>query len=260
GHARDALAAFRQYRQMADELNQQDRQRAVIELQEGFTNERRQHELDMLSREGRLKDEELLHRSLEMKLWAIAGVSTLLLLAVLALLVRRLRLRNRQLTDSNERLRIQAEVDPLTGVANRHHLHAVMARQPGRGLEGTLYLIDLDNFKEINDRCGHAGGDAVLVEMARRLRAVLRDDDLVVPWGGEEFLVLVRALPAAESETLARRLLGAFADTPVMHDGRPLPVSASIGYASFPLPTEGGPAPTDDSRPALDIGWERAIS
>jgi diguanylate cyclase (GGDEF)-like protein len=260
GYHADALAAYRQYRQMADELNQQDRQRAVIELQEGFGNERRQHELDMLGREGRLKDEELLHRSLEMKLWGVAGVSTLLLLAVVGSLARRLRVRNRQLTDSNERLRLQAEVDPLTGVANRHHLHGVMASRPGLGLEGTLYLIDLDNFKEINDRCGHAGGDSVLVEIARRLRAALRGDDLVVRWGGEEFLVLVRALPASESEALAQRLLAAFADTPVMHEGHPLPVSASIGYATFPLRSDAGAAASSDASPGLAVGWERAIS
>jgi diguanylate cyclase (GGDEF)-like protein len=260
GYLDDSLAAFRQYRQIADELNQQDRQRAVIELQEGFGNERRQHELDMLGREGRLKDEELLHRSLEMRLWTVAGVSTLLLLAVVGSLARRLRVRNRQLSDSNERLRIQAEIDPLTGVANRHHLHEVMSARPGQGLEGTLYLIDLDNFKEINDRCGHAGGDSVLVEITHRLRAALREGDLVVRWGGEEFLVLVRALPTSEAEMLAQRLLAAFADTPVMHEGRPLRVSASIGYASFPMRTDASTAPASDTEPGLEVGWERAIS
>jgi diguanylate cyclase (GGDEF)-like protein len=250
GYLPDALAAYRQYHQLAIQLNQQDRQRALIELQEGFANERRQHELDMLGREGRLKDEQILHHELELRQWAAAGLSSLLLLAVVAALARRLRLRNAQLSASNEQLRIQAEIDPLTGLANRHHLQAVMAARPSRVLEGTLCLIDIDHFKRINDQFGHAGGDAVLIEIARRLRAILRDDDLVVRWGGEEFLVLVRSLPEAEAEALAQRLLTALAEAPVVHEGRAVAISASIGYGVFPL---------RDGASEHRIDWECAI-
>jgi diguanylate cyclase (GGDEF)-like protein len=253
GYMEDALVAYHQYRQMSDELNQQDRQRALIELQESFANESRQHELDMLSREGKLKDEEILHHELQVKQWTAAGVASLLLLAVVAVLARRLRVRNQLLSVSNEQLRIQAEIDPLTGLSNRHHLQAVMAERPLGGLEGTLYLLDVDHFKQINDQCGHAGGDTVLVEIARRLRHTLRDDDLIVRWGGEEFLVLVRPLPQPEAEALAQRLLCALADAPVMHDGKPVAVSASIGFGLFPMHTS---SPQTD----LDVNWERAIS
>ena len=253
GYLDDALAAFHQYRQLSDELRQQDRQRALIELQESFANESRQHELDMLSREGKLKDEEIRHHELQIKQWTAAGIACVLLLALLAVLARRLRVRNQMLSVSNEQLRIQAEIDPLTGLSNRHHLQAVMAERGTRGLEGTLYLLDVDHFKQINDQCGHAGGDTVLVEIARRLRHTLRDDDLIVRWGGEEFLVLVRPLPQAEAEALAQRLLCALADAPVMHEGKPVPVSASIGFGLFPMRTS---TPQSD----LAINWERAIS
>ena len=253
GYLGDALVAYHQYRQMSDELNQQDRQRALIELQESFANENRQHELDMLSREGKLKDEEILHHDLQLRQWTAAGFVSVLLLAVVAVLARRLRVRNQMLRASNEQLRLQAEIDPLTGLSNRHHLQAVMAERPAGGLEGTLYLLDVDHFKQINDQCGHAGGDTVLVEIARRLRQTLRDDDLVVRWGGEEFLVLVRPLPQAEAEALAQRLLCALADTPVLHEGKPVPVSASIGFGRFPMRTS---TPQAD----LVVNWERAIS
>jgi diguanylate cyclase (GGDEF)-like protein len=253
GYLDDALVAYHQYRQMSDELNQQDRQRALIELQENFANENRQHELDMLSREGRLKDEEILHHDLQLKQWTAGGLASLLLLALVAVLARRLRVRNQMLSVSNEQLRIQAEIDPLTGLSNRHHLQAVMAERPAGGLEGTLYLLDVDHFKQINDQCGHAGGDTVLVEIARRLRQTLRPDDLIVRWGGEEFLVLVRPLPQAEAEALAQRLLCALAESPVMHEGRPVPVSASIGFGLFPMRTS---TPQAD----LAVNWERAIS
>ncbi|MEP6503430.1 MAG: GGDEF domain-containing protein [Betaproteobacteria bacterium] len=253
GYLEDALAAYHQYRQMSDELNQQDRQRALIELQEGFANENRQHELDMLSREGRLKDEQLLHHDLQVRQWTAAGLTSLLLFAVVATLARRLRVRNQLLSVSNEQLRLQAEIDPLTGLSNRHHLQALMAERPGKGLEGTLYLLDVDHFKQINDQCGHAGGDTVLVEIARRLRQTLRDDDVIVRWGGEEFLVLVRPLPQHEAEALAQRLLCALADAPVLHEGKAVPVSASIGFGQFPMRTS---TPQAD----LAVNWERAIS
>src|SRR5205823_688420 len=71
-------------------------------------------------------------------------------------------------------------------------------------------------------------------------------------WGGEEFLVLVRPLPQAEADALAQRLLCALADAPVMHEGQPVAVSASIGFGRFPMNTSG---PQD-----LAIHWERAIS
>jgi len=253
GYLDDALAAYHQYRQLSEDLNQQDRQRALIELQEGFANESRQHELDMLSREGRLQDEQIRHHELQVRQWTAAGLAALLLLAVVGMLASRLRVRNRLLKDSNERLRQQAEIDPLTGLSNRHHLQSVMARKHGDGLAGTLYLLDVDYFKQINDRCGHAGGDAVLVEIARRLRQVLRDDDLVVRWGGEEFLVLVRPLPQGEAEALAQRLLCVLADAPVAHEGGAVPVTASIGFGRFPLCTPS-------AQGELVLHWEHAVT
>jgi diguanylate cyclase (GGDEF)-like protein len=255
GYLEDALAAYRQYREMSGDLNRQDRARALVELQEGFANERRQHELDMLAGESRLKDAALLHHELQVKQWTAGGLAGALLLAVVATLSRRLRVRNRQLRASNEQLRVQAEIDPLTGLANRHHLQSVMAASAGRSLAGTLYLIDIDHFKRINDQHGHAGGDAVLVEVAQRLRAILRDDDVVVRWGGEEFIVLVRS--AMDAQALAQRLLAVLAQPPVMHEGRPVAVSASIGWGVFPLRREDAP---DAGRAEFALDWERAVA
>jgi len=83
----------------------------------------------------------------------------------------------------------------------------------------------------------------VLVAIARRLEAVLRERDLVVRWGGEEFLVLVDKMPVTEAIALAQRVMSAFADSPVAVDGQQIAVSASIGFAVFPLP---GQAPAHD--------------
>jgi len=248
GYLPDALAAYEQHRKIDDEVFQRDQQRAIVELQEGFDNERRLRELTLLNRDNRLKEEQLLHRDLQQRMQAAAGVVGALTLVLVVVLVRRTRERNAALVTSNERLQRQSERDPLTGLANRRHFQAAMReRAPAGALEGSVFLVDVDHFKRINDSHGHAVGDAVLIEIAHRLRATLRDEDLIVRWGGEEFLIVVRALAPEQVETLAGRLLGAVGAAPV-DAGLPVHATASIGFASFPL------------EPArLAVTWERAI-
>jgi len=147
---------------------------------------------------------------------------------------------------STERLRSESWQDSLTGLANRRHFHA----RHGESAEarGAIFLLDLDHFKQINDRHGHGGGDAVLVEVARRLRAVTREDDLVVRWGGEEFLIVTAAHEGEQLDALAQRLLNALAALPVLHEGRAIAVTGSIGYAGFPLQPQ-----------QLELPWTLAI-
>ena len=166
--------------------------------------------------------------------WGGAAVVCVILVLAIAFIARRQAERNRQLASRNDALLIQVEHDPLTGLANRAHLQARVA-EAGELFEGALFLIDVDHFKDINDRHGHAAGDSVLVAIARRLESVLRERDLVVRWGGEEFLVMVDTMPASEAVVLAQRLMKAFVESPVVVDGHEIAVSASIGFAVFPL-------------------------
>jgi diguanylate cyclase (GGDEF)-like protein len=110
-------------------------------------------------------------------------------------------------------------------------------------------MVDIDHFKHVNDRHGHAAGDVVLVEVARRLLGAVRDDDLVVRWGGEEFLVVASRLTTEQTDQLAARILASIGDTPVPVEGPALRVTASIGYACYPLPPYAVPVP-----------WEQAIN
>ena len=165
------------------------------------------------------------------------------------LLLRRVGQSNRQLADSNELLKVQTGIDPLTGLANRRHFQTAMRQLAADGkLAGSVFLADIDHFKRINDCWGHASGDAVLVEVARRLRGILREPDLIVRWGGEEFLVVVRALGPDAVDALAQRMLDVVGGTPVEHEGRVIGAAVSIGYATFPI------------EPArLEVSWEQAI-
>ena len=125
------------------------------------------------------------------------------------MLLRRVRAGNRQLAQANAQLAQLSESDALTGLANRRGFQAAMQAAPR--IEGSMMLVDIDHFKRINDRWGHAAGDVVLVEVARRLRAALRDEDLIVRWGGEEFLLWLPVVSRDEAEVMAERILAALA-------------------------------------------------
>jgi diguanylate cyclase (GGDEF)-like protein len=274
GYLREAVQANRRYRKLADEVFRRDQQQAILELQESFDNERRVRELELLQRENELKQAQLLGHQLQQRVWIAGSAVALLTLAVAGVMLHRLRSTGRRLEEGNALLQTQSERDPLTQLANRRHLQRLMQPEDGSeapAFEGSLLLIDLDHFKQVNDRYGHAAGDAVLVEVARRLRATLRDEDLVVRWGGEEFLVIAQALSQEQTQALAQRLLTTIGGAPVaLPDGTggaagadvadetgdaaapgapgQVRITASIGYACFP---------TEPTR--LAAGWTQAL-
>jgi len=192
------------------------------------------YERDMQQVQRLIQDEQARLAARRTAQWGAAAVACVVLALAIAFIARRQMQRNQLLTTRNRALRIQAEHDALTGLANRAHLRTRLGLRASH-FEGALFLIDVDHFKDINDRHGHAAGDAVLVAVARRLEGVLRDRDLVVRWGGEEFLVMVDTMPAAEAVVLAQRLMRAFVASPIVVEGQPIDVSASIGFALFPL-------------------------
>lgn len=132
--------------------------------------------------------------------------------------------------------------DPSSGVAPLdHHVHTVApGADPDDGSKGLAVLFcDLDGFKSINDRFGHNTGDAVLIEVARRLNTGVRDGDTVARLGGDEFVVLADGLGATDAADLAVRLRNAIIP-PIRVDGRAVRVGASfgIGWASCGMTVE----------------------
>ncbi len=151
----------------------------------------------------------------------------------------------RALAFACERKRFEARLinmayhDPLTGLANRAgwNVHAADALERGvrRGERAAAIMIDIDEFKSINDKYGHHVGDEVLQEVARRLMRAFRPYDIVARFGGDEFTALVTDLghdaDASVIAARARELLGSIF---VLRDGRTLQLSASFGIAIFP--------------------------
>ncbi|MFC4148518.1 diguanylate cyclase [Micromonospora mangrovi] len=150
--------------------------------------------------------------------------------------------------------------DPLTGLWNYRYLRESIRREVERanrfGRMLSVLALDLDRFKDVNDTWGHAAGDAVLVEFARRVRGEIREVDLAFRHGGEEFVVLLPETDARGATIVADRLGAVVRDSPVPvdgHGGEPVPVAVtvSIGIAVYPDHAASGQQVLDAADDAL---------
>jgi len=197
--------------------------------------------------------------------WARLTALLLLGLAVRALLVYRIRRleedrlmleqavaeRSAELARANAELQAMSLTDPLTKVRNRRFfretiesdaMQVVRAYRRAGANAGPIehgdlifYFVDLDHFKRVNDEHGHYAGDRVLMECARRLTHIVRQSDLLIRWGGEEFLVVLRSGTRADGDILARRLLRLMGEEAFdIGDGKKISMTCSIGWGAFP--------------------------
>ncbi len=180
----------------------------------------------------------------------LVTLATMFLMAFL-LFIQHRRL-NLELRRTNLVLEEASLTDPMTGLRNRRYFSATIESDVSQALRShadgrdshtrdlVFYLIDADNFKDVNDRYGHDVGDRVLMEMARRLSSSIRHSDVLVRWGGEEFLIVSRYTDRAEAELLAQRVLSAVADTPFSlgGSGETIYRTCSLGWAAFPWFTD----------------------
>ena len=157
---------------------------------------------------------------------------------------------DKEIGRSNQKLREDSYTDLLTGSKNRRYLTATIDADARRVVQGyssetnslgkrnpdlVFYLIDCDYFKEVNDQYGHETGDQLLVEVARQISSAIRHSDVLIRWGGDEFLVVSRYTNREEASILAERVLQAVGNEPSpLKGGYRLRCTCSIGWAVFP--------------------------
>jgi diguanylate cyclase (GGDEF)-like protein len=257
GDFKAALALRDRQQRVTDKIALAVREKDVLEMQSKFESEKRIREIELLNREKNLQSIELQNRQWQQRIWWLLAAAFAASFAIVAFLYRKLRETNRLLADKNSELSFQSSRDPLTALYNRRHFQNFI--NEGRGeLERrrgaierpvqALLLIDLDHFKLINDQFGHAAGDAVLIAVARRLRETLRETDMIVRWGGEEFLVFVPVAPVDRLDEIVLRVMNNISAEPIQYMGHYIHVTVSIGYSPVLLPP-------DD----VALGWERVI-
>jgi len=259
GDMKGAVTAYHRERKISSQLFEQQRQKAVYELQEKYETEKKQRQIELLSRENQVKSTELDNRRLQQRVWWLLALVMALAAVIVGLLYRKVRHANVQLKEKNQELAHQSARDPLTALYNRRHFqdfmprHAALAPAPGMQKDsdvvGALFLLDVDHFKQINDQYGHAAGDLVLTTIAATLHQVLRETDMIVRWGGEEFLAFLPSVTRGSLDHIAARVLDGVAAQQVLYQGQAIGVHVSIGFAPYPL------APLGQS-----LSWERSVN
>ena len=160
--------------------------------------------------------------------------------------------KNKQLRELNMALQESSLSDPLTGLRNRRFVFEEISRDldmiqrraaderdgvdTSDVAELVFMMIDLDNFKPINDTYGHAAGDKMLIELRDVLLSICRRSDFVIRWGGDEFVVIAKQTRANEAEALAERIRTSIAGHNFkLSDGQLVRTTCSIGFVSYPL-------------------------
>lgn len=154
-------------------------------------------------------------------------------------------LANRKLLEARDQLELLVQMDPLTEALNRHAFHSLL-RRPEKGEQaktsGSVAVIDIDNLKPINDTFGHTVGDKAIRAVARAMRSLVRADDMLFRWGGDEFLVLMFNLPELDAARRLEKLNEILGENCRRWTSVPITVTVSYGVAGFGSLTELGDA------------------
>lgn len=242
--------ALKEQQRLKDEFFQSERDKVFSELQIRYQAQENALQIKLLEQQTELQRQELDNRKLSQRLILLAILLVLVIAALLFFAYISSRKVNQLLSKNNEILQQQSLHDPLTGLLNRRALQQFMPEARRRMTDRhAIFLLDVDHFKQINDASGHATGDEILITVANRLKALCRADDLVIRWGGEEFLLVLHHSDPATLPELAKRILYDIGAQPLHTDGNPVSVTLSGGYISLPVKHSG----------QQTIYWETAL-
>jgi len=224
-------------RQLRESVFNTELQKNVTELQNLYDSKDKAQQIELLQRQNQLSDQ-LLENERQRQLILVLGVAVALLLSALAFyLYRSARRSNQALQHANAQLADQSLRDPLTGLLNRRAMQQELQRQEReqQPLSDAMVLLDIDYFKRINDHHGHSAGDEVIRAVAQRLLEICRDDDKVIRWGGEEFLIYLKNTDREALPRFVLRMLKAIGEKPVDTDSAGLSITATAGFISYPF-------------------------
>ncbi len=250
GQYKEALALFHAERKLMQTHQAQAKELALEEVRHSLGSAQKEAELALAKNSSEVAQQTLENQDTLRQVAVAAGVLLALCLGLGGMFWVRARVAFGKLRHNQHLLKALSERDALTGLANRRQFHAVMAARGDQALEGSLVVIDIDHFKRINDGHGHAGGDVVIKTMADRLSAAVRDGDMVVRWGGEEYLVYAPTLKGTYAKQWVERLMPVLCGKPIaLPDGSSIDVTCSMGFITLPIPPLG-----------VSMGWERALN
>ncbi|NNG41928.1 GGDEF domain-containing protein [Pseudoalteromonas sp. NEC-BIFX-2020_002] len=271
-----AYKYLKRYALSKDALSLQRRNNKVLQLESHYKFDLQNQELKLLGKDNILKEQRLdqqqqafTNHRLQQQRWVLGAVLLFSIVGFvywrwqnqryLVVLKQRVAERTQELAKSNERLKAMSFTDSLTDLHNRHYFFSVInellvdfnSLPDNTELQRLVFaLIDIDKFKNINDSFGHSVGDQVLEQFSHLLKQQVRSDDLLIRWGGEEFLLVMKNTSYDEAAHTVEKIRAEIADHLfTLNNGESLHATCSIGFASYPLL---------DTKPQL-FSWEQII-
>ncbi|WP_395006258.1 diguanylate cyclase [Undibacterium sp.] len=256
---KEALEYAREQQNLSNELFRADRSKTVAALQEQFDADQRKKQIELLARENQIKDADIKNSRLQQIVTLLGAMLTIMGGIFIYMLYRKVKQTNERLEEVNQQLEFHSVRDPLTGLYNRRSFLEMMKtradnvapdrREGDDDSPDCLIIMDIDHFKHINDTWGHSAGDTVLIEVAKRLRSAVRDTDMTLRWGGEEFLIYAPNTKPTQLMPLVERVLKSIGSTPVIVGNNMIPVTVSAGYISLPF----------SGVSEIECNWEKAM-
>lgn len=241
GAHKQEASILREYNRLSSEIFQSEREKQINQLQEEFAVKEKAKQIQALTQANRLQEYELERKVQQQNITWLIILVVFMATVLVFVLYHKVHDANVKLKEANSKLADQSIRDPLTGLLNRRSLHEYMQLKQGERrasvnapMDGFV-LLDIDFFKRINDDFGHAAGDAVLIAMAERLTKLVRGEDMVLRWGGEEFLLMIRGLDINDLMRFTERVLHAISDTPFIYNDKSIQVTASAGVINYPF-------------------------
>ncbi|MET3106748.1 diguanylate cyclase (GGDEF)-like protein [Oxalobacteraceae bacterium GrIS 1.18] len=259
GMYREAYKQIVEQLALSTELFKSDRDRAVSEMRAKYDASERQKQIEVLEQKNQVQSAEIKNKGLQRVIAILSTVIAATVAIIILYLYRRVREANRNLEEANVKLAHQSTRDPLTGLFNRRAFHDAMKfrtqlsdRRSSDNISPphALVMLDIDHFKRINDTYGHASGDAVLIEFSKRLSDVMRDQDMLMRWGGEEFLIFLSHIPAANLPLVVERILISCGGQAVEFEQKVIHATISAGYISLPMGVDS----------EVDPNWEKMLN
>ncbi|PHR66628.1 MAG: hypothetical protein COA51_01110 [Idiomarina sp.] len=230
----EAIDVLIEQRELREEAYKGDQQKSIAELQNLYDSKDKAMQIELLSQKNELNQQLIENESQKRTILTLFVVVAVFAMILVVLLYRAAQRSNRELKVANSKLAEQSVRDPLTGLLNRRALQNKL-RTPHKVGHDAMLLLDVDHFKRINDNLGHAAGDDVLVEVSKRLLQVSRESDLVVRWGGEEFLIYLTNTEQSKLPAMAKRMLDVIGSTPIQSGDREIWITATAGFISYPF-------------------------
>mgnify|MGYP000742725987 CR=1 FL=1 len=261
-----AFEALQRQKRLDDQRLNDERVEGIAKVQAQAEFVRRAHQIELLKKEQALEQASRI-------VWMTATIAVICVLLMVLLLygrfvqrrvnnqleqkveqrTRELEVKNQQLSAAYQEVEAISLTDKLTGLHNRRFLenqietdlehslrlycdwHAGKTDKPAQA-DVVMFILDLDDFKKVNDSFGHNAGDSILVQLAERMKPVFRQSDYVVRWGGEEFVAVARFINREEAALLAQRMLEIINSDPFnLGNSEARRQTCSIGYVCFPL-------------------------